>query len=305
MENNTEIVNLTINNPKLKPLLSKEEIKKILKELQDLKNYKKLDYAEMDFASLGKIILEGPPSKVITHRSALQEQKILEKNKEGEYEYLIDGINKFVPEKYSPFVEYTIRVKSKYGKENKKSAFLHKIGKYLDSSVKWFSGKDDNLYTQFETVLYSINDFKIEMKKDINHLKETNDNNSFDSVYHLPDVFDLICRLFLNENLNKNNKLDLVYALIYIVSPVDFIPEEYIDHPISYADDLGVSLYVLNNIIKENEIIKEDFSQIWTGEFDFYNNIDNWYAEIKNLLGDSFIPLIIEYFGKISDNKIN
>lgn len=80
-----------------------------------------------------------------------------------------------------------------------------------------------------------------------------------------PDLFHLLVKLSLDPEVPSNDKVKLIAAIAYFVSPIDFLPEAILG-PIGYADDIAVAAYVLNTIINHTD--PEIIEKHWAGEGD-------------------------------------
>ncbi len=80
-----------------------------------------------------------------------------------------------------------------------------------------------------------------------------------------PDLVVLLWRLIKDDRVPAEKKVFLVAALAYWILPVDLIPEAVIG-VIGYADDIYITLYVLNDLI--NNVDEQVIRDNWPGEED-------------------------------------
>ena len=73
-----------------------------------------------------------------------------------------------------------------------------------------------------------------------------------DELFILRDVFYLILKLLRDPAMPYNNKLKLGIALIYFLSPLDFIPA-FILGPLGLTDDIVVSAFVMNILFNQTD----------------------------------------------------
>ncbi len=80
-----------------------------------------------------------------------------------------------------------------------------------------------------------------------------------------PDLVVLLWRLIKDDRVPAEKKVFLVAALTYWILPYDLIPEGLLG-VIGYADDIYITLYVLNDLINnvDEEVIREN----WPGDED-------------------------------------
>jgi len=82
-------------------------------------------------------------------------------------------------------------------------------------------------------------------------------------LYHLPNFIKLYWSLFWDKRAPKLPKILLVAAIIYFVSPLDFIPDIAIPG-LGYLDDLAVLAIAVRYFIKlmPRELIEEKVAEI-------------------------------------------
>ena len=110
-----------------------------------------------------------------------------------------------------------------------------------------------------------------------------------DYLLLVPDVFILLWRLANDKRVSGKDKVLLLSALAYFVSPFDLIPEAIVG-PIGYLDDLVFAVYVLNKMIIDSgsEIVHEH----WSGSEDVLHMIERVLGAADGLIGT-------EVFGRI------
>jgi uncharacterized membrane protein YkvA (DUF1232 family) len=97
-----------------------------------------------------------------------------------------------------------------------------------------------------------------------------------------PDLFHLLCKLVIDEEVLFADKAKLAGAIVYFISPLDIIPEGLIG-PLGYTDDIAVAAYVLNSIINHTdpEIVKRH----WAGEGEVLEVIQRILASADEMIG--------------------
>jgi uncharacterized membrane protein YkvA (DUF1232 family) len=80
-----------------------------------------------------------------------------------------------------------------------------------------------------------------------------------------PDLFHLLCRLAIDEDVPPTEKAKLIAAIVYFVSPFDFMPEAVVG-PFGYVDDVVVAAWVLNALL--NNVDEETVKHHWAGDQD-------------------------------------
>ncbi|HID39901.1 MAG TPA: DUF1232 domain-containing protein [Calditrichaeota bacterium] len=97
-----------------------------------------------------------------------------------------------------------------------------------------------------------------------------------------PDFFHLMVKLSLDKRVPQEKKVKLVAAILYFISPLDFLPE-MIFGPIGYMDDLALAAYVLNDFINGGDL--DILYEHWAGESDILASIQNVLTVADHYLG--------------------
>lgn len=108
----------------------------------------------------------------------------------------------------------------------------------------------------------------------------------------VPDVFHLLVKLSLDKDVPTVQKVKLVAAIAYFLSPIDLVPD-FIP-VIGYLDDLVLAAYALNSII--NDVDPEVVKRNWAGDGEILDNIQRILAVADQMLGSG---LVRKLFGLI------
>ncbi len=97
-----------------------------------------------------------------------------------------------------------------------------------------------------------------------------------------PDLFYLMWKLSQDERVPKSEKVKLLAALAYFISPIDLLPEA-IFGPVAFTDDIALAAYVLNGLVNytDPEIIQEH----WPGDDDALEVIQRVLNAADRMLG--------------------
>jgi len=109
-----------------------------------------------------------------------------------------------------------------------------------------------------------------------------------------PDLFHLLCRLAIDKEVPSTEKIKLVGAIVYFVSPFDFIPEA-VSGPAGYMDDVVVAAVVLNSLL--NKVDAEIIKRHWAGDKDVLPLIQEILKVADQLVGSGLWSRIKESFG--------
>ena len=108
-----------------------------------------------------------------------------------------------------------------------------------------------------------------------------------------PNLFNLLCDLLSQKEINRQMRLEISAAIAYYVAPDDIIPEE-INGPYGYIDDIFISVYVLRKVAKE---FGYDFLQnLWKHDTDVKKVMDDCYDNSLDLLEDK-VHEVLSYVG--------
>ncbi|MHC0037930.1 YkvA family protein [Pseudoneobacillus sp. C159] len=119
-------------------------------------------------------------------------------------------------------------------------------------------------------------------------------NKFADILMFGPDLFHLLCKLTVDENVSVADKAKLAAAIAYFVSPVDLIPEA-LTGPVGYVDDVAIAAYVLNGII--NNSSPEIVQKHWAGDEDVLKVIKQILEVADNMVGTGLWKILKGKFG--------
>ena len=113
-------------------------------------------------------------------------------------------------------------------------------------------------------------------------LQEGKDSRALKYVLMAPDFFHLLCRLIFDPRVPGTEKAKLGGAIAYFVSPLDVIPEGVVG-PAGYIDDVALTAYVLNSVLKsvDPKVLEEH----WAGDGDVLTNIQECLKVADELIG--------------------
>ena len=80
-----------------------------------------------------------------------------------------------------------------------------------------------------------------------------------------PDLFHLLCKLAIDNEVPVKERAKLAATIVYFVSPFDLLPEALLGF-VGFADDIALSAYVLNSMLIKCD--PEILRRHWAGEQD-------------------------------------
>jgi uncharacterized membrane protein YkvA (DUF1232 family) len=128
-------------------------------------------------------------------------------------------------------------------------------------------------------------DFYQKLRRRANSWLEKNlrqDKRWTEFVLLAPDIFHLLTRLVMDEEVPRSKKVKLGIAIAYFISPVDLLPEALLG-PIGYLDDVALAAYVLNDII--NDVDPQIIIRNWAGDQDILNLVKTILLNSDRMLG--------------------
>mgnify|MGYP002641612915 CR=1 FL=1 len=118
-----------------------------------------------------------------------------------------------------------------------------------------------------------------------------------DYLLAAPDLFHLLCKLAIDKEVPASEKAKLAGAIVYFISPFDFLPEA-LTGPLGYIDDVVVAALILNSFI--NETNPEIVRRHWAGDKDILNLVQQILQVADEMVGSGLWAKILKGFGKES-----
>lgn len=105
-----------------------------------------------------------------------------------------------------------------------------------------------------------------------------------------PNLFNLLCDLLSQKEIEKDMRLEISAAIAYYVAPDDVIPEE-IYGPYGYIDDIFISVYVLRKVA--DKFGYEYLQNLWKPNSNVKEIMDECYDNSLELLEDKVYPILV------------
>lgn len=111
-----------------------------------------------------------------------------------------------------------------------------------------------------------------------------------------PNLFKLMCLLLEQDEITKENRLELSAAIAYYVVPMDVIPEQLYG-PYGFIDDIYLATHVLKRIATKHGY---DYLQtIWAIDSSIEFIINDCFEKSSEILDDEQTDEILKYVGLI------
>lgn len=88
----------------------------------------------------------------------------------------------------------------------------------------------------------------------------------------LPDIIHLMIKLVADKDINSLYKKYIILAMLYLISPIDFVPDIL---PVAgFIDDLLLMVIILNKIINsQNPKVLKKIKLYWAGKVDVFKQV--------------------------------
>lgn len=143
--------------------------------------------------------------------------------------------------------------------------------------LRAWESKLDSIVEESEEKKQEFHDFYHKLRNKVNKNIEDWKKKSRGTPYEkmvgyllfLPDLFYLMLKMLFDKDVPTENKGALVAGLVYVMSPIDLIPD-YI--PIAgWIDDLVVSILALNKYMDiEDPVTRRKIEEYWLNDEDFF-----------------------------------
>ncbi len=98
----------------------------------------------------------------------------------------------------------------------------------------------------------------------------------------VPDLFHLLIRLALDSRVPARERALLLAAVVYVVSPADFLPELVLG-PVAFADDLVLMALVVNRVLKK--VPREVVLGHWSGDEGLFDTVQGVLEMAERMVG--------------------
>lgn len=98
-----------------------------------------------------------------------------------------------------------------------------------------------------------------------------------------PDLFHLLAKLALDNEVPSAEKAKIAGALAYFISPIDLFPEALVG-PLGYLDDVALAAYVINSVMKNSDPAL--VTKHWAGEQNILELVQQIVDVASDMLGN-------------------
>lgn len=196
-----------------------------------------------------------------------------------------------VPPEYLPLVSFVAGHSGAFA-QDASLQLLQNFFNWLRDLIGDLVSRKASLRKQIEDILNNADSIYEVFRKQVLTMQKDHDDNFVNFVLAIPDLFVYLCRLLSDCSIDRRAKAELVLALVYLVSPVDFLPELVIPPPYGFIDDIGVVIYFLRRSMRDGYVDRDAFERNWPGDPAFIDDIDNWWSAILAVIDEHVIESI-------------
>ncbi len=144
---------------------------------------------------------------------------------------------------------------------------------------------------------------RITVRKKLSKFTAKFGEDSAEIILLAPDLFVLLTRLIKDSRVSVKHKIILGAVVAYWILPFDILPEA-IFSVIGYADDILITLYIINAMITETgeDVIREN----WPGKSDIILKLRAYLEQanaIMNMVGGNIAQKAIAFARALLGNQ--
>lgn len=205
----------------------------------------------------------------------------------GENAVYIDNLEYKSEDKHRNFINFLL--KTLHDLNETTETDIPKLKEYANTISDWIINKQDEIPGKINEIIENrevlYQNYIARSKYITNEYQEP----IYKTILLLPDLFYLYCHIIENEKIDRNIRFEISLSLLYLVSPIDLLPENFINHPLSLIDDLFLMLSVFDKkaAIETNKICHCVVSA-------FFNEVDSTLDYIEDMFGENSVRAINE-----------
>lgn len=172
-----------------------------------------------------------------------------------------------------------------------------KLMEYADSITGWITHRKQDIPSRVIEIMENKEILYQNYKARAKYLTNEYPEKIYSPILLIPEIFLIFCEVLESDTIDDEYKLEVSLALVYLVSPIDLLPENFINHPLSLLDDLFLMLGAYD--ITEIEKIPD-----FENKFDssVFEDIEKAIKEINKEFGENSIITIHEAVVSVKEN---
>jgi uncharacterized membrane protein YkvA (DUF1232 family) len=289
-------------NDDLATLVAEEAVGKVLEDAgHELRRYEALDFSGFNFEAIRNAVVDGPVGGHLPG-TGKEIPPLPESNDRGEIVFELGPATMAIPEAYAPYVRYVHEV---FGTPTgEEQAEFGRVLGYFHTVRQWVGAVPGNLLEQLAPFLEQA---PVELaalrEKLAGYADRMESDPNFEVVSLVPYMYEYLVRLMMDPEVPAEVKVDIAMGIVYFASPVDVIPEAFVDHPIAFADDACVCLWVIRAL--EGQVVSKDtIESNWPGAAHLPLSVDVWEKPLKELIGEDLVESVSMYFAMKRGRRI-
>jgi uncharacterized membrane protein YkvA (DUF1232 family) len=274
--------------------ITEEKIASMLESAgSELEQHEALDFSGFNFDVIRESIMAAPVSRYLPGREG-GVPRLPAPDEKGDIVFDMGPASIAIPASYAPYVRYVHEV---FGMPSQEAEVEFGLAlKYFHTLRQWVGNLPGSLKDQIGDFLRNAGEVQDEMERKMaSYADVMADDPNFEVVAHVPYMYAYLCRLMVDPGVPADVKVDIAMSIVYFASPVDVLPEAFIDHPLAFADDACVALWVLKDL-EGNLVEKETIEENWPGDAPLPASTDVWEKPLRELLGDDMVDTVNTYF---------
>jgi|GEM_PF-2356135 uncharacterized membrane protein YkvA (DUF1232 family) len=173
-----------------------------------------------------------------------------------------DELHVAIIEYYSQFIPHSKKC------ETIEVGALSRIFKAIVDVIKKILKNTRDMVKQTWEIINDPDTFYLELRGRLENYFKAHPSQTFKRyLLFLPDLFRLYIRLLVDNRVPNSSKQEFFGALVYLVVPIDLIPEQLLG-PIGYIEDIYFMILAIINMLNTNRIPREVLDDHWLGSKD-------------------------------------
>lgn len=278
----------------LKKEITEEKIAAMLEQAgPELSKYEALDFSGFNFEAIRDSVTGAKVAQYLPP-SDRDVPKLPESSESGEIVFDMGPASISIPASYAPYVRYVHEV---FGMSTGEAEVEFGLAlKYFHTLRQWVGDLPGTLRDQIGDFLRKAGEIQEDMETRMRlYEPQMAGDPNFEVVAHVPYMFAYLCRLMVDPDVPVKVKVDIAMGIVYFASPVDILPEAFIDHPMAFADDAVVALWVLR-ALEGTLASKSTIEENWPGEAPLPAHTEVWEKPLRELLGEDLVDTVNMYF---------
>jgi len=210
----------------------------------------------------------------------------------------IEALNFEASEDSREFINFLLKSVHSFNKTTEEDST--KLLEYANSITGWITHKKKDIPSRIIEIIENKDVLYQNYLARAKYLTNEYPEDEYSSILLIPDLFLLFCFILESEEIADEYKLEVSLALVYLVSPIDLLPENFINHPLSLLDDLFLMLGAFD---------KKEAKKVLAGNLslnpDIIERTEDTIAKIEKEFGKNSIIAIHEAVTSVKEKSEN